>query len=151
MPWWRDCGLDGATLRQPGPHPPPAPPPLPPPPRPTPAASLSATQASSLSSKPAAPQCTPSDLGYQCSRPLASGAVVHWSVGGGDAPPINACTRPPPLPSSYVPPGTAPSNGAATVAAAPLMHLAISSPLKGYVALGFSTKRGARVCSTHQQ
>lgn len=74
------------------------------------------------------PACAPSDLGYQCSRPLGSGLVLHWTAGGA-APPANPCT-------SGGLQSPAPADGP------PLLHLAATSPLAGYIALAFAARAG---------
>ncbi len=76
----------------------------------------------------------PSDLGYNCSVALSSGMVLHYTAGGA-RPPNNTCTAGP--------------LGSSTAAAnASLLHLAISSPLSGFVALSFADSLGSMAPAT---
>ncbi|KAG2487981.1 hypothetical protein HYH03_013421 [Edaphochlamys debaryana] len=77
--------------------------------------------------------CTASDLGYQCSLPLKSGAVLHWTTGGATPPP-NACTG-----SSS---SSSTSSTLSTLPSASLVHLALASPMEGYAALAFAAQSG---------
>lgn len=111
-------------------------PPSPPPPRPSPPpsstgggnATSSTTGAPAPTARPAAVTCPTSALGYHCSKPLSHGAVMHWSTGGG--PPSTACTQ------SMLAAGPPPGDAAAS------LHLAIESPLQGYLSLAFAQRPG---------
>lgn len=79
-------------------------------------------------------QCVASDLGYNCSVALSSGVVLHYTAGGA-RPPNNTCTAGP--------------QGSSTPATnASLLHLAIFSPLSGFVALSFADTLGSMAPAT---
>ncbi|WIA14655.1 hypothetical protein OEZ85_003157 [Tetradesmus obliquus] len=72
-----------------------------------------------------------SKLGYQCSKEVEKGVVLHYSLGGEQ--PSNACTQK----SAYERLGGA-SKGS-------MMHFALESDLQGYLGLGFPTNPGSMV------
>ncbi|WIA34838.1 hypothetical protein OEZ86_013136 [Tetradesmus obliquus] len=72
-----------------------------------------------------------SKLGYQCSKEVGKGVVLHYSLGGEQ--PSNACTQK----SAYERLGGA-SKGS-------MMHFALESDLQGYLGLGFPTNPGSMV------
>lgn len=73
--------------------------------------------------------CVTSDLGYDCSLALKSGAVLHWTPGGASPPP-NACTS------------AATATASSSSSSADLVHMALSSPQAGYVSIAFAAKSG---------